>query len=119
MAYATAATTPIASVVDCSYTADPCDEKRGAWWDVCRRPDQDVCLEEGEFMLKGPRGLRRIARFTGRTRRIYTGFRAPTMEVFDVSTVVEMVGELPVIVGRRGKRLPGTWWTHPSAMASL
>ncbi len=40
----------------------------------------------------------------------------PTIEVFDVDTVVAMVGDLPVIVGRRGERLKGTWWTHSNAV---
>jgi hypothetical protein len=117
MAYATAVTTPIASVLSGGFTADPCGEKRGPWWDVKVRPDQDICLEEGEFMLKGPRGLRRIARFTGRDRWITSTFRAPTLEVFDVDTVVEMVGDLPVIVGRRGEKVKGTWYTSPKAKA--
>lgn len=69
-------------------------------------------------MLQGPHGLRRIGRFTGRRRWITSSFQAPTIEVFDIDTVVEMVGNLPVIVGRRGERIKGTWWTNPKALAS-
>lgn len=119
MAYATSISTPVARRLDgARYGASPCDNSTKAWWDICYRPDQDICLEDGEFMLEGPRGVRRIGRFTGRTRWI-GNFCAATIEVYEVDTVVEMVGDLPVIVGRRGERLKGTWWTHPNASFAL
>lgn len=120
MAYATSRTSPIASRKDgFRYTAEPCtaaEKQLRQWWDVCPRPEQDLCLEEGEFQLNGPHGIRRIARFTGRKRWVNSKTYAPTIEVFDVATVVEMVGDLPVIVGRRGERLKGTWWVVPQAV---
>jgi hypothetical protein len=119
MAFATAAATPINARLDgARYTAQPCEGKTRAWWEVQPRPDQDICLEGDEFQLSGPYGQRLIARFTGRSRWINSTTFAPTLEVFDVATVVEMVGELPVMVGRRGERLEGgTWWTSPQAAA--
>jgi hypothetical protein len=121
MAYATALTSPISQRKDgFRYTAEPCcdtvPKASRQWWDVCPRPEQDLCLEEGEFQLNGPHGTRRIARFTGRKRWINSKTYAPTIEVFDIATVVEMVGELPVIVGRRGERLKGTWWVASQAV---
>ncbi len=120
MIYATAARSPIAHILGGSqFTAEPCDspaKQRRQWWDVCERPDQDICLEDGEFQLSGPHGFRRIARFTGRMRWVNSGTCAPTIEVFDVETVVAMVGDLPVIVGCRGERIKGTWWTHWNAV---
>lgn len=120
MAYATALTSPITQRKDgFCFTAEPCGIPAGArrsWWEVCPRPEQDLCLEEGEFQLSGPYGTRRIARFTGRKRWVNSKVYAPTIEVFDVDTVVEMVGDLPVIVGRRGERLKGTWWVAPQAV---
>ena len=118
--YATAVRSPIVHRLDGShFTAEPCDSlarARRQWWDVCERPEQDICLEDGEFQLSGPHGCRRIARFTGRKRWVNSRTCAPTIEVFDVDTVVAMVGDLPVIVGRRGERLKGTWWTHSNAV---
>lgn len=120
MAYATAVSSPITLRKDgFRYTAEPCDtpaKQRKLWWDVCPRPEQDLCLEDGEFQLNGPHGCRRIARFTGRKRWVNSKVYAPTIEVFDVETTVEMVGDLPVIVGRRGERLKGTWWVAPQAV---
>lgn len=120
MAYATAVFTPVASRKDgFRFTAEPCDsssKQRRQWWEVCPRPDQDICLEDGELQLNGPHGTRRIARFTGRKRWVSPQVYSPTIEVFDVATVVEMVGEMPVIVGRRGERLKGTWWVSPKAV---
>jgi hypothetical protein len=119
-AYATAVRSPIAHRLDgYHFTAEPCDSlarARRQWWDVCERPEQDICLEDGEFQLSGPHGCRRIARFTGRWRMVNSYRYVPTIEVFDVDTVVVMVGDLPVIVGRRGERLKGTWWTHSNAV---
>lgn len=119
MAFATATATPIAARLDGSrYTAQPCEGCTRAWWEVQVRPEQDICLEAGEFQLSGPHGQRLIARFTGRSRWVNASTYAPTLEVYDVATVVEMVGDLPVLVGRRGERLEGgTWWTSPSALA--
>lgn len=118
MAFATAVTTPIVIRLDgCRYAASPCDKSSKAWWEIHPRPAQDILLEEGEFMLEGPQGQRRIGRFTGRKRWVTPSFQAPTFEIFDVDTVVEMVGDLPVIVGRRGEKIKGTWWTHPNACA--
>lgn len=120
MAYATAVTTPITARSDSfRYSASPCDNSHKQWWDVCPRPEQDLCLEEGEFQMNGPHGLRRIGRFTGRKRWVNSNTYAPTIEVYDVDTVVEMVGDLPVIVGRRGERIKGTWWTSPKAVANV
>lgn len=120
MAYATAIKTPIAHPQGCSgYGASPCDGGSKANWDVLTRPEQDICLENDEFQLNGPYGQRLIARFTGRTRRV-NGGRVPTLDVFDVATVVEMVGQLPVMIGRRGNRIEGgTWWTSPNAPTLL
>lgn len=122
MAYATAVSSPITLRKDgFRFTAEPCDapgKQRKLWWDVLPRPEQDLCLEDGEFQLNGPNGTRRIGRFTGRKRWVNSKTYAPTIEVFDVNTVVEMVGDLPVIVGRRGERLKGTWWVAPQAVNS-
>jgi hypothetical protein len=119
MAYATAVSSPITLRQDgFRFTAEPCSipaRQRRQWWEVCPHPEQDLCLEEGEFQLNGPHGTRRIARFTGRKRWVNKTY-VPTIEVFDIATVVEMVGELPVIVGRRGERLKGTWWISPQAV---
>jgi hypothetical protein len=118
MAFATAVTTPITRRLDgAKFGASPCDSESRAVWDVMDRPDQEICLEEGEFQLTSSRGSRLIGRFTGRTRNM-RGAACPTIEVFQVDTVVEMVGDLPVLVGRRGQRLEGgTWWTSPKAVA--
>jgi hypothetical protein len=119
MAFATATTTPVAVRLDgMRFTAQPCEGKTRAWWEVLPRPEQDICLEDGEFQLTGPYGQRMIGRFTGRRRWVNNNTcHAVTIEVFDIDTVVEMVGELPVMVGRRGERLEGgTWWTHRNAV---
>jgi len=68
--------------------------------------------------LEGPHGCRYIAKATGRTRWFGTWLVA-TLQVFEIDTVVEMVGELPVIVGRRGEKLPGTWRTNLQAIVAL
>lgn len=118
MAYATTIFTPIRRDIACSrWSCEPCDHKQRLWWDIDVRPDHDILLEEGEFQIsQRERGIRRIGVFTGRTRRI-GGTPCPTLEVYDVDTVVEMVGDLPVIVGRRGERIPGgTWYTSPNAV---
>lgn len=113
MAYATATTTPISGY---GFSAEPCDGGKGPWWDVMERPDQEICLEEGEFLLKSMKGSRLIGEFTGRKRWVNSSTYAPTINVYEVDTVVEMVGDLPVIVGRRGNRIKGTWWTSPKAV---
>lgn len=122
MAYATAANLPITRE---GFSASHCDpapngRKRGwwGWWDILPTTPQDLCLENGEFVIKNAHGHRLIARATGRTRR-FGSHLAATLEVFEVDTVVEMVGDLPVIVGRRGERLPGTWKTATGALRSL
>lgn len=129
MAFATATATPIRRDLSGSqWTCEPCDGKQRLHWTVEARPDHDILLEEGEFQVTcRDRGLRRIGRLTGRTRQMsawdfQTNRMAripfPTVELFDVDTVVEMVGELPVIVGRRGERIEGgTWYTSPNALA--
>ena len=131
MTFATAISSPIVSRQDgFRFTAEPCEgptKVRKQWtgifqikvelqWEVCSRPDQEICLEEGEFQLNGPHGTRRIARLTGRKRWVNSHTYAPTIEVYDIETTVEMVGDLPVIVGRRGERLKGTWWISPQAI---
>ena len=116
--YATACETPITRS---GFTANPCDKapdgrKRGwwGWWDILATAPHDICLEAGEFVLEGNNGVRLIGCPTGRTRWFGSTLTA-TFNVFEIDTVVEMVGDLPVIVGRRGNRLPGTWKTHPNA----
>lgn len=122
MTYATAVSTPVnRNYYGAQWSCDPCEGERRLWWTVEARPDHDILLEEGEFQItQRERGIRRIGVFTGRTRKIAGGgncLPCPTIEVYDVDTVVEMVGDLPVIVGRRGARIPGgTWFTHPSAV---
>lgn len=122
MAFATTVKTPIAySPYSCRWVCSPCDRtdpRYSRWFEVKRRPDQEILLEEGEFQIDGPHGTRYIGVFTGRTRAIGGG-RCPTVEVYDIDTVVEMVGDLPVIVGRRGQRISGgTWYTSPQAKAN-
>lgn len=129
MAFATATASPIRrNLAGSQWTCQPCQGEQRLYWTVEARPDQDICLEEGEFQVTcRERGIRRIGRLTGRTRKIsgydFTAGRMaqiafPTVELFEVDTVVEMVGELPVIVGRRGERLEGgTWYTSPNALA--
>ena len=121
MTYSTAVSSPIAHRTDGNrFVAQPCvpakERSKGSWWEICERPEQDICLEDGEFQLSGPYGSRRIARFTGRRRWVDSSTYAPTVEVYDVDTVVMMVGDLPVIVGKRGERFKGTWWVHPSSV---
>lgn len=123
MAYATAITTPINRFG--SFTADPCEKApggrlRGWWghWQILADAPQDICLEEGEFAMEGPHGCRLIAKATGRTRWFGT-WLAATLNVYEVATVVEMVGEMPVIVGRRGDKLPGTWRTSLNALKAF
>jgi hypothetical protein len=117
--FATATFSPITRN---GFSASHCDaapngRKRGwwGWWDVLPVAPQDLCLEEGEFALEDARGSRLIARATGRTRW-FGSHNMATLEVFDIDTVVEMVGDLPVIVGKRGNRLPGTWKTSTLAL---
>jgi hypothetical protein len=123
MAFSTATTSPINRTG--SYTAEPCEKapggvRKGWWghWDVLADAPHDLCLEEGEFALEGPHGCRYIAKATGRTRWFGT-WLAATLQVFEIDTVVEMVGELPVIVGRRGEKLPGTWRTNLQAIVAF
>lgn len=115
MAFATATNTIIAPVFGSYWVCEPCDPSDRRAWEVCRRPDQEICLESGEFQINGPNGIRRIGRLTGKTRRV-RGNVCPTLKVYDVETVVEMVGDLPVIIGRAGSKLPGTWWVFPNVL---
>ena len=117
MAYATCAFYPISTAG--RFGAAPCDRaafKRLHFLDIEPVCPQDLCLEEGEFVITSPKGMRYIAIATGRTR-FFNGFRGPTLDVYEVDTVVEMVGDLPVIVGRRGQKLDGgTWITSEKAL---
>lgn len=131
MAFATSTSTPIRRCLTGSqWPCEPCDasNKQRLYWVVENRPDHDILLEEGEFQVTcRERGIRRIGRLTGRTRKFAawdfakgysTKVAFPTVELYDVDTVVEMVGDLPVIVGRRGERLKiGTWRVSPCALA--
>jgi hypothetical protein len=116
MAFATAVRTPIARE---GFEAIPCDrEMPRCWYSIKVRPAQEILLEDGEFMVEGSKGNRLIGRFTGRTRYIpYYKERFVTLELYDIDTVVEYVGDLPVIVGRRGERIPGgTWFTSRNVL---
>ena len=120
--FATATETP---VTRSGFSGSHCDKspdgrKRGwwGWWDILDKTPHDICLEANEFVLEGPHGARLIGIPTGRTRWFGSTLTA-TFNVFEIDTVVEMVGDLPVIVGRRGKKLPGTWKTHISAFKSF
>ena len=115
MAYATATATPIAQIYGSHWICEPTDPSDRRAWEIRRRPDQEICLEDGEFQINGPNGIRRIGRLTGRTRRI-RGINCPTINLYDIDTVVEMVGEMPVIIGRAGDKLPGTWWIYPNVL---
>lgn len=120
MTFATTTTTPIRRPefkrqFDCFPVSEA---PLGTVWTVDQRPDQEICLEDGEFQISTPNGQRLIARLTGRTRkprRKSEGLLA-TCEVFQIDTVVEMVGELPVLVGRRGQRVEGMWAVHFTAL---
>lgn len=125
MAFATAVTTPVAPRMAGNWGIAPCDYRNFAghcWYEILRRPEQDICLEDGEFQVISQRGLRYIGRWTGRTRQ-FRSFHGcleamPTAELYRVDTVVEYVGDLPVLVGRRGDRLDGgTWHASPEAVA--
>ena len=113
--FVTATETPITRS---GFTASPCDAYSGfnpkAWWDILPVAPHDICLGSEEFVIEGPHGVRMIGVPTGRTRW-FGSFLTATFNVYEVDTVVEMVGELPVIVGRRGRKLPGTWKTHMNA----
>lgn len=115
MAYATATATPIAPVEGSYWICEPTDPSDRRAWEIKRRPDQEICLESGEFQINGPKGIRRIGRLTGRTRRI-RGLDCPTINVYDIDTVVEMVGDQPILIGRAGDKLPGTWWIYPNVL---
>ena len=120
MAFATATASPIrrpefSRQFDCF----PLEPGFRAVWTVDQRPDQEICLEEGEFQISTPNGQRLIAKLTGRTRKARRRSEGTlaTCEVFRIDTVVEMVGELPVLVGRRGERVEGgTWGVHLTAL---
>lgn len=120
MAFATATATPIRRPefrrqFDCF----PLEAGYCAVWTVDQRPDQEICLEPGEFQISTPNGQRLIAKLTGRTRKARRKSEGTlaTCEVFQIETVVEMVGELPVLVGRRGERVEGgTWGVHLTAL---
>lgn len=119
MAFATATATPIRRPqfprqFDCFALGG----HFGAVWAVDQRPDQEICLEDGEFQISTPNGQRLIAKLTGRTRKARRKSEGTlaTCEVFRVDTVVEMVGELPVLVGRRGERVEGMWAVHLTAL---
>lgn len=122
MAFATSITTPIRRPefkrqFDCFPVTDA---PLGTVWTADHRPDQEICLEEGEFQISTPNGQRMIARLTGRTRkprRVSQGTLLATCEVFQIDTVVEMVGDLPVLVGRRGERVEGVWAVRHFAVA--
>ena len=68
--------------------------------------------------MEGPHGCRYIAKATGRTRW-FGSWLAATLDVYGIDTVVEMVGEMPVIVGCRGEKLPGTWRTNLGALRAF
>ena len=117
MAYATCAFYPISTAS--RFGAAPCDRaayKALGFLNIEPACPQDLCLEDGEFVITSLKGMRYIGKATGRTRWI-NGFKASTLDVFEVDTVVEMVGDLPVIVGRRGQKLEGgTWFTSEKAL---
>lgn len=71
--------------------------------------DQAIRLEEGEFLVTSYLGYNTIGRMTGRTRKFFRGLACPTIERFDIDTVV-IDG---AIWGVRGDRLPGTFATRP------
>jgi hypothetical protein len=80
-------------------------------WEACITPDMFVVEWRNT-------GARSFARFTGRTRKFW-GYACPTVTLFDITTVVEMRGEKPVIMAGIGAERPGTWFIRPEAVKFL
>jgi hypothetical protein len=91
-------------------------EGKGAMWDLIPTP-QYILLEEGEFVLRGYHGQLRIARLTGRTRRMSASWVAATATTFDVDTVVrDLPDGTPALWGVRGEGFGGTWAINQKAL---
>lgn len=98
------------------FAASPCDDSSRAVWDIIV-PPQELILEPGEFVIMGNHGQRLICTMTGRQRWIRSDWRAVTIHVHDVDTVVRPLADgSPALWGVRGQRQPGTWAINRRAL---
>jgi hypothetical protein len=98
------------------YCAMPCLNKTCIAWDIIV-PPQELILEPGEFVIQSVKGLRYICTLTGRQRWIKSNWRAVTIHVHDVDTVVRPLADgTPALWGVRGQRQPGTWAINRKAL---
>jgi hypothetical protein len=98
------------------YCATPCLDNTCIAWDIIV-PPQELILEPGEFVIQSVKGLRYICTLTGRQRWINSNWRAVTIHVHDVDTVVRPLADgSPALWGVRGQRRSGTWAINRRAL---